>query len=55
MKVGGMIRFVKMAIFPRIQKLFFVRKAPDSIVKVHTIRFASIFAIYICEPCRLEE
>ncbi len=36
---AGMIRFEKMAIFSGIQKLFFIRKAADSVVKVRTIRF----------------
>jgi hypothetical protein len=37
-----MIRFVKIAMFSGVQKLFFIRKATDSIVKVRTIRFVGL-------------
>jgi hypothetical protein len=42
MREGGMIRFAKMAVFSGVQQAFFIRRATDSIVKVHTIRFVSI-------------
>jgi hypothetical protein len=37
-----MIRFVKMAIFSEVQRLFSIRKAADLIAKVHTIRFVGL-------------
>ncbi|MFO7772517.1 MAG: hypothetical protein R6V59_00980 [Dehalococcoidia bacterium] len=46
MKEAGVIRFVKMSIFPGVKLLFFVRKATDSIVKVHTIRFVGLPFIF---------
>ena len=38
----GWIRFVEITCFFHIQMLFFIRKAADSIVKVHTIRFVHL-------------
>jgi hypothetical protein len=37
-----MIRFAKTAMFSGVQKLFFIRKAADSVVKVRTIRFVGL-------------
>jgi hypothetical protein len=37
-----MIRSVKIAVFPGIQKRFLLRKAADSVVEVHTIRFVRL-------------
>jgi len=37
-----MIRFGKMAMFSGVQKLFFIRKAADSVVEVRTIRFVGL-------------
>jgi hypothetical protein len=37
-----MIRFVKTRIFSGDQRLFFVRGATNSVVKVHTIRFVGL-------------
>jgi len=34
-----MIRFAEMTVFSEVQKLLFMRKAADQVVKVHTIRF----------------
>ena len=42
MREAGMIRFVRMTCFPRIRRLFFIRKAADSVVKVRTIRFVGL-------------
>jgi hypothetical protein len=38
----GMIRFVKIAMFSGVQKLFSIRKAADSVVKVRMIRFVGL-------------
>jgi hypothetical protein len=38
----GMIRFVEIAVFSGVQRLFSIRKATDSIVKVRTIRFVGL-------------
>jgi hypothetical protein len=52
MREDGMIRirFVKMAIFSGVRRPFsYVRRLPpeDSVVKVRTIRFASVWPLYL--------
>ena len=49
MREGGMIRFVKMAVFREFSRPFsYVRRLPpeDSVVKVHTIRFVGLPFIF---------
>jgi hypothetical protein len=47
MREGGMIRFVKMAVFSGVQQAFFIRRATDSVVKVRTIRFVGLPFIFV--------
>jgi len=43
-----MIRSAKIAMFSEVQRLFSIRKAADSVVKVHTIRFVGL--AFFCRP-----
>ena len=41
-----MIRSAKIAMFSEVQRLFSIRKAADSVVKVHTIRFVGLAFVF---------